>query len=83
MNTIQKLSQVASQLPPDYQEDLLAYAQHMLEHSEPAVLNEAEIERERRVQEIILERYITYKQSGQKGRLLDDVLQEIRTTYGL
>ena len=32
---------------------------------------------------IILDRYVAYKQSGQKGRPLDDVIQEIRVANGL
>lgn len=83
MSTIQQLSQIASQLPDAYQQDLLAYARDMLnEVAEPANVAD-EQDREQKMQQLILDRYVAYKQSGQKGRPLSDVLTDLRSTYGL
>ena len=84
MSTIQQLSQIASQLPDAYQQDLLTYAHDMLnEVSEPAVNPEEEQKREQKLQQLILDRYISLKVSGAKGRPVGDVISELRTKYGL
>jgi hypothetical protein len=83
MDTIQQLSQIVSQLPDTYQQDLLAYAKDMLnEVSEPASPHD-EHEREQKLQELILDRYVAFRQSGVKGRPVDEVISELRTKYGL
>ena len=83
MSTIQQLSQIANQLPDAYQQDLLIYAYDMLnEVSEPAVNPEEEQKREQKLQQLILDRYISLKVSGAKGRPVGDVISELRTEYG-
>lgn len=83
MNTIQELNQIASQLPPVYQQDLLAYAHDMLhEVTQPEDIDVLK-EREEQLQKHILDRYVSYKQSGQKGRPLADVLNDLRVKYDL
>lgn len=83
MNTIQQLSQIPSQLPDTYQQDLLAYAQDMLnEVAEPTNAAD-EQEQEQKMQQLILDRYITFKQSGDEGRPVNEVINELRTKYGV
>ena len=83
MSTIQQLSQVASQLPDTYQQDLLAYATDMLNEVSEPVDSHNEQEREQELQQLILDRYVAFKQSGARGRPVDDVISEFRAKYGL
>ncbi|RYF78093.1 MAG: hypothetical protein EOO39_02330 [Cytophagaceae bacterium] len=83
MSTIQQLQQIVSQLPDTYQQDLLAYAQDMLHELEETLDVDDSKVREQKLQQLILDRYVAYKQSGQKGRPLSDVLTDLRSTYGL
>lgn len=83
MSTIQQLSQIASQLPDAYQQDLLAYASDMLNEVAGPVDAEAEQEREQKLQQLILDRYLAFKQSGAKGRPVGEVINELRAKYGI
>lgn len=42
-----------------------------------------EQDRKQKRQQLILDRYIAFKQSGSKGRPVDEVIAELRTKYGL
>ena len=49
---------------------------------EPAVDPEEEQEREQKLQQLILDRYISLKESGAKGRPAGDVIGELRAKCG-
>ena len=83
MSIIQKLSQIASQVPDAYQQDLLAYAHDMLnEVSEPVVNPDVEQEREQKLQQLTLDRYISFKKHPETAIAAEESSRRLKEKYG-